>query len=663
MRWLALLALLSCSAEAQPNFSNWRRYRTQPRTEAPDLSLFRFGTANGVGLGTVDSVDLCQAALDSGALTGNYFCLRGDGTSMGPNTLTTTGSPVTGETYRVCPNGADCSAVPVVRFPGSSSAFATSAQASPAGDVSMCVLVSTDAQGSTSHNQAPIGKSSSINAGVAAFIYADSGGGSAALRVSSDGSAFTTMFSTATNTASGPWRFYCTTYDYVGAANSSGIFYQDASASSPNNTLPGPLAATATIPWRVGLGAGGLSLIGRVRFAFMTEKVLSAAEVTALNALVHASVTDVSGTMALTTTRSTVRNCESTTGLSITQLAPHRPCVTGGGLDIWNATTNVALRSEELTTANWTALGGGGPAAPTVTANLGLAPDGSLTAEKVDYPAVGGSGQYTLVFTTYNPSAGTYTWSFFIKGVSGSGTMTFWSNSAENGLKHTGTCPYTSTAWTVCSATSTLLASTNTSWSVGLDTSPANPVAAASAAQSVYLWGMQISAGGARRPYVRTRGTTATSAIDVYTLPGVTLSATPSYAADVVMKEWRNSCNQYVLQFHNVGTTNTRLESYIESTTQKLRCNWWNGTSSTSVLSTGVVPVGTKARTLCKYSGSTFSSCVDGVCNTSATVFTPASVFASTRLGSDVTNSGCTGNTLDGNISNICASIHANGCD
>lgn len=69
---------------------------------------------------------------------------------------------------------------------------------------------------------------------------------------------------------------------------------------------------------------------------------------------------------------------------------------------------NEFLQSEAFDNASWTKTSFGGPAAPVVTANDGVAPDGSTTAEKIDFGAVT-SGQSQQVNQTGVVASGTRT--------------------------------------------------------------------------------------------------------------------------------------------------------------------------------------------------------------------------------------------------------------
>lgn len=97
------------------------------------------------------------------------------------------------------------------------------------------------------------------------------------------------------------------------------------------------------------------------------------------------------------------------------------------GLRVEGARTNSVLRSEEFDNAAWLSVSS--PAAvPTVTANAGTSPRGDATADRVQF-AARTAGQYSVLGQTI-VVAGTGMVSVFVRGVSGSGTISLLSEGA-----------------------------------------------------------------------------------------------------------------------------------------------------------------------------------------------------------------------------------------
>jgi hypothetical protein len=77
---------------------------------------------------------------------------------------------------------------------------------------------------------------------------------------------------------------------------------------------------------------------------------------------------------------------------------------------------NLAIRSQEFDSASWLKSGGGaGGVAPVVTANQALAPDGTLTADKIVWTAAGAGDQSTIAQDPAVTFPKRYTGSFYIK--------------------------------------------------------------------------------------------------------------------------------------------------------------------------------------------------------------------------------------------------------
>ena len=88
------------------------------------------------------------------------------------------------------------------------------------------------------------------------------------------------------------------------------------------------------------------------------------------------------------------------------------------GLLIEAASTNLFLHGEDFTNSYWTKNGGGTPGT-TVTANQAAAPDGTMTADYIDYTTATGNSQNIERQFDSTPAGKTYTASVFIKGTAG----------------------------------------------------------------------------------------------------------------------------------------------------------------------------------------------------------------------------------------------------
>ena len=192
------------------------------------------------------------------------------------------------------------------------------------------------------------------------------------------------------------------------------------------------------------------------------------------------------------------------------------------GVLIEGARTNLLLRSQEFDNASWTKNGAGTAIAPSVTADAGAAPDGTMTADRVQFSLNGGTATADVSDLRQNlaTTAVAHTFSFWIKSFDGSSTYQMLvrdTNGIVNQLAVTGT-------WTRYVLTATY-AATTTALGIGIrgGQTPTNSNTA-----DVLIWGAQLEAGAFPSSYIPTVAASATRAADVLTC---TLNSTEELAA------------------------------------------------------------------------------------------------------------------------------------
>lgn len=232
-----------------------------------------------------------------------------------------------------------------------------------------------------------------------------------------------------------------------------------------------------------------------------------------------ADVTGAAGE-TISSTRSTAAFCSTlgtaTTGItngSLISCATDKPRIEPDGngvlgLRVEDALTNRVLRSQELDNGSWLKWHDGSvtPGAdPTITANAAVAPDGTTTAEQIDYPATGASGRsivYQLNTDLYQNKIA----SIYIKGVSGSGDTDL---TLVGESTYSANCTFNSTTWTRCYVIGDAASSGQ------LEIGP-NSVRTGRthAAVSVYVWGVQLERGYSVSSYAASTGTNGTRGAD-----------------------------------------------------------------------------------------------------------------------------------------------------
>lgn len=177
------------------------------------------------------------------------------------------------------------------------------------------------------------------------------------------------------------------------------------------------------------------------------------------------------------------------------------------GLLVEATRTNSIIRSEELDAAAWSLSAGGAPSPgnPVRTANAATAPDGTLTAERVDFGATSGTG-FGVIYNTAGrtSTAASWTHSVFVRGVSGvSDSGTVYLMSTPGGAYNSTACAYVSTSWSRCIVTGTETVAT---WYTQIGVDLRDATQSAKSAQSVYLWGVDGEAGAYATSYIPTAG-------------------------------------------------------------------------------------------------------------------------------------------------------------
>lgn len=163
------------------------------------------------------------------------------------------------------------------------------------------------------------------------------------------------------------------------------------------------------------------------------------------------------------------------------------------------ANQNLLINSEALNL--WARIGGA-----TVTANATTAPDGTLTADRISVPSAVSEDHVRFQYTSL--PAGTYTFSFYAKSISGASN---WGIKVNAGTNIQAIIALNDTEWTRCTLTFTTASSTSPYF---------YPGDARVVEGQAYVWGVQLNEGSVPLPYERTGATNQSASALVPAGPG-----------------------------------------------------------------------------------------------------------------------------------------------
>lgn len=313
---------------------------------------------------------------------------------------------------------------------------------------------------------------------------------------------------------------------------------------------------------------------------------------------------------ALTFTRSSTWGCAGDTEATWANVASNAPCVRPGGVALRNPTTNLLIRSEAMDNAAWFKDGSAG--APTVTANTSdvLAPDGTQTAEKVAYPAIG-AGQSSRLYGAFTSLVAAYSTGVWLRTLSGTATVYLWIEGA--GDTTDTVCSVTST-WTRCKFENKTQAAGTSYPIIGFDLSYAHtPAQTTQSAQTVYTWGGHVNAGKFAADYC---GPTAgsTVACTTETLTGPT-TGWPTSAGSVELTYRPTAASNDLQSFLIDSRTGGGVGVYItRETNNTVICAMSDGVGTNNVISAAQTwTAGARYRLRMVWSGALLECFRDGV--------------------------------------------------
>lgn len=431
-------------------------------------------------------------------LTGNWWCLRGDGTMQAGSvvSLAASGSPTANTLASV--TGTDVT----TRWMGATADYYGNASvAGGSGDFSVGWWGAIDS-----------------NAAQAYWVSNADASTNWALGSNTLGRVNWTYLAGATiQAASGAittraMHFLVGTYRRVGAGTSEAVLYVDGVQVAQTTT--GGLAGTTARPVRVGAPHTLTGQASNTALAFYTDKRLTVDAVRRMARSLGYGIPRTSDGWDGFFTRASTGTFVTPSGRLGMAPPGQARLVDGRGYLNEPAATNLALGSDSLETARWTR-GASGGLTYTGTADYGFGPDGSKTATRLQLDAVDAAGEFSRAVQSSDltvTAATNYTFSFWARATTGTANLISYIYNSTGGHTAIGTTALT-TSWQRVARTFSV-ASGNVRPVIGNDF---NQTATPSVAADVLVTGVQIELGPTATSNILTDTATATRNVDALT--------------------------------------------------------------------------------------------------------------------------------------------------
>lgn len=235
----------------------------------------------------------------------------------------------------------------------------------------------------------------------------------------------------------------------------------------------------------------------------------------------------------------------ATAGGGIVPFASGAPRITDAGLLVETAATNFIRYSQEIDNAAWSKVG-----STTVTANQALAPDGTVTADRVQFAGGTSYFQQSAVGGGALTAGQPVTISFWARG---SGAIGLRSGISGQGTTRTLAAAAQRFVWTFnAGGISEVVQITNN----GLG----GPVAGATPNADFYIWGFQLETGSFASSFVPTTSAAATRAKDDASFGAIASQGGFFVEADLpahtpasaqILVSWSNGSNRHLTLYRN----------------------------------------------------------------------------------------------------------------
>jgi len=306
-----------------------------------------------------------------------------------------------------------------------------------------------------------------------------------------------------------------------------------------------------------------------------------------------------------TFTRASTGYAETVAG-TLTSFASGAPRITDKGLLVEEARTNLCLQSQALATTPWASGAAGTGVATVVTNNYALAPDGTMTATRLQCSLGGGTTTGDNSYQAQALTGASCRGSFWVKTTDGSAKTIYMRGASATSVAVTG-------EWTRYTFDAGTLA--GTTFAIGLrgGQTPTN-----SNTCDILVWGAQLEAGAFATSYIPTTTASATRAADTPKLAGLLFPAPVTLVIAATIPPGVSTDGRITL---SDGTTTNRLYTRYNGT-NVLTEQYGNNVAASSGLT--VKSAGQSLKAAVSFDGTTARFATDGTAAASSagTAFT-----------------------------------------
>lgn len=562
------------------------------------------------GAGMPYARNLCDAVAASDK-SGSWWCFAGDGTMSSGSALTfaASGSPST-SVDTVCPSGPSCASMTSQRLASGSGFASTATETTQPAALTACVEFIPDDL--TNINWTGANTASPV--GGRWWFQRQTNGASTFM--STDGTSWNVASGPAVYMTPGGHHIACGRYVYSGTPGASSTQQSclDGSCGTAVTTAAGPLNGAA-LTQRIGWSGGAYNYAGRILGVFYTEQDLGTTRIAAISRAVLADQPTGAKGEALSETRTNAQGCIDEDAGVGSIVPANRMCVVEGGTTAAQGSfVQYLARTAEMNNAAWVALTGG-VAAPSVTPDYAVAPDGTKTAERLVVPACPVAGNYSFIEQQFtSTTTGTHRPSLWVKGT---GSVSLCGMDIGGAAGNCTTVTATSEWQRYAASTTVAAAGSATRLEVGCINLSSRVGSGDTGAADVQVWGANMTAGPTLRPYIPATSSGVTTGTEVAT---VTLSGAPALNSVDLTIDTPTSMGSTPRLLNLYKDANNQLIMYANSS---LYCWYLVGGVGYTGSSVAGIPLSTNdVRLSCSYDGTNVIACVNGSCTSTARSFT-----------------------------------------